>query len=110
MRDWQMQRTSDGRWTLAVPEIGAGADYSYVLDGDLVRPDPCSRFQPEGVHGPSRVIDPGAYRWGDADWRGIAKDDLVIYEIHVGTFSGLGTYAGALERLDHVLDLGATAV
>ena len=110
MRDWPMQRTADGRWTLAVPEIGAGADYSYVLDGDLVRPDPCSRFQPEGVHGPSRVIDPGAYRWGDADWRGIAKDDLVIYEIHVGTFSGPGTYAGALERLDHVHDLGATAV
>ena len=108
-RDLPMQRGEGGLWRVCVPGAEAGDDYSFVLDGQS-RPDPCSRFQPHGVHGASRVIDPASYRWRDSGWGGISKEDLVIYEIHVGTFSKAGTYAGALGRLDHILALGATAV
>ena len=73
-------------------------------------PDPASRSQPQGVHGPSEVIDPEAFRWTDGTWPGVALPDLVIYELHVGTFSPGGTFDSAIERLDAVVQLGATAI
>ncbi len=84
--------------------------YKYSLDGGPPYPDPASRSQPEGVHGPSGVIDPDDFRWSDDTWTGIALADLVIYELHVGAFTAGGTFEAAIERLDAVARLGATAI
>ena len=91
--------TSDGYWELRAPLMcGAGDRYRYRLDGDRTLPDPASRFQPEGVHGPSQVIDPRAFAWTDLGWTGTSLEHLIIYELHVGTFSPEGTFAGAAAR------------
>ncbi|GAB4212051.1 MAG: malto-oligosyltrehalose trehalohydrolase [Roseiflexaceae bacterium] len=87
-----------------------GDRYAYRLDGDDPRPDPASRYQPEGVHGPSQVVDPAAYAWGDAGWKGIPLEDAVIYELHTGTFTPRGTFDAVIERLDHLVELGVTAI
>ena len=87
-----------------------GDRYWYRLDGDRTLPDPASRFQPEGVHGPSQVIDPQAFAWTDLGWMGTSLQHLIIYELHVGTFSPAGTFAGAAARLDEVARLGVTAI
>src|SRR5882724_4367968 len=79
--------------------VEPGTDYFYRLDGERDRPDPVSRFQPRGVHGPSRVVDPATFRWSDSAWTGVEMADLVIYELHVGTFTGAGSFEAAIERL-----------
>jgi maltooligosyltrehalose trehalohydrolase len=86
------------------------ARYWYRLDGGHARPDPASRFQPDGVHGPSAVVDPAAFRWTDQHFRGHARRDLVIYELHVGTFSRAGTFEAVIPHLAALVDLGVTAV
>ncbi len=93
-----------------VAGAGAGADYRFRLDGGPWLADPVSRFQPEGVHGPSRVVDPDAFVWSDAGWRGVARRDLVIYELHVGTASERGDFAGVAARLGALAELGVTAL
>lgn len=100
----------DGTFAATIAEAKPGDRYRFLLDGHLARPDPCSRFQPEGVHGPSQIIDPSGFAWSHGDWRGVPRSSLIVYELHVGTFTAAGTYEAALERLDHILDLGATAV
>jgi 1,4-alpha-glucan branching enzyme len=80
-----------------------------VVDGHAY-PDPASRSQPEGVHGASEVVDPGAYAWTASEWRGRSWEETVLYELHLGTFSETGDFAGAIRHLDHVRELGATAV
>jgi maltooligosyltrehalose trehalohydrolase len=107
-RDVPMVRAGEV-WSLHIPGVTAGARYFYVIDGDRARPDPRSRFQPEGVHGPSQVVDPHAYRWRTAAPRR-PIEDLVLYEIHVGTFTPAGTYAAAAEHLAALAELGVTAV
>ena len=87
---------------------GPGEDYAFVLDGGERRPDPCSRCQPEGLRGPSRVIDPAALRRGGR--APVALRDLVLYELHVGTFSPEGTFDGAAARLAPLRELGVTAI
>ena len=82
----------------------------YLIDGNKERPDPVSRWQPDGVHGPSRVVDPDAFHWNDAGWKGIALEDYVIYELHIGTFTPGGTFESAIEKLDHLRETGITAV
>src|SRR5438128_6933443 len=104
-----MVKAADGTFSVIVPGVGAGNRYRYRVDGQGPYPDPASRFQPEGVHGPSQVIDP-AFAWTDGDWRGRPLEELVIYELHVGTFSPEGTFAGAMARLSQLADLGVTAV
>lgn len=99
-----------GYFSGLVPDLEAGALYTYLLDGTLERPDPASRCQPQGVHGPSQVLASDSYCWQDADWRGMALADLIIYELHVGTFSPVGTLAGVEERLDYLVELGITAL
>ncbi len=94
----------------AVLDVPAGSLYRYSIDGGMGRPDPRSRFQPFGVHGPSQVIDPTGYHWQDESWRGVAKRDLVIYELHVGAFTEPGTYQAAIDRLPELVDLGITAI
>jgi maltooligosyltrehalose trehalohydrolase len=91
-------------------EVPVGSLYRFSIDGGMGRPDPRSRFQPFGVHGPSQVVDPHAYAWQDEDWQGVAKRDLVIYEMHLGAFSEQGTYQGAIERLPELVGLGVTAI
>jgi maltooligosyltrehalose trehalohydrolase len=88
----------------------SGARYLFQLDGSSPLPDPASRFQPEGVHGPSEVIDPAAFTWTDSGWTSPRVDELVIYELHIGTFSDEGTFEGAARRLPELVRLGVTAV
>jgi len=90
-------------------EAGHGDDYRLVLDG-TAWPDPCTRWQPEGLRGPSRVFDPGTLAWTDAGWGGVALEDLVLYELHVGTFTPEGTFDAAIPYLDGLRELGVTAV
>ena len=93
-----------------VKDAGAGDRYSYILDGGTPLPDPASRFQPDGVHGPSQVVDAASFAWSDERWRPRPAHDLVIYELHVGTFSPEGTFAGVEQRLPYLRDLGITAI
>jgi maltooligosyltrehalose trehalohydrolase len=93
-----------------VEGVGPGADYFYLLDGERERPDPCSRFQPAGVHGPSRVVRPEDFAWTDSNWRGLPLKDYVIYELHTGTFTPEGTFEAVTRKLAHLKALGVTAV
>ena len=88
----------------------AGALYKYRLDGGDAFPDPASRFQPEGPHGPSQVVDPSTFPWTDGDWRGIGREGQVVYEMHVGTFTREGTWTAAERELPELADLGITVV
>ncbi len=90
-------------------QAGHGEDYRLVLDG-TAWPDPCTRWQPEGLRGPSRVVDPARFSWSDAGWGGVALEDLVLYELHVGTFTHEGTFDAAIPYLEGLRDLGVTAV
>jgi maltooligosyltrehalose trehalohydrolase len=99
-----------GGWLEAfVDGVGAGARYSYVVDGERRRPDPAARALPDGVHGPAEVVDPRAFAWKHPR-RPRRLRDLVIYELHVGTFTRAGTFDGAAAELDRLVDLGVTAV
>jgi maltooligosyltrehalose trehalohydrolase len=93
-----------------VPHISEGTDYFYVLEGERERPDPVSRWQPRGVHGPSRVVDPAAFHWSDQKWSGIPLKDFIIYELHTGSFTREGTLESVIPRLDYLRELGITAV
>ncbi len=99
-----------GVWEVAVPRVAAGDRYGYRIDGGDPLPDPVSRSQPEGVHALSEVVDPGGFEWTDAHWRGVALQDFVIYEIHVGTFTPEGTFQAAAARLPALQALGVTAI
>jgi len=91
-------------------DVSAGDLYAYLLDGEGPLPDPASRFQPQGVHGPSAVVDPRAFAWTDDGWRGVPLQQAVVYELHVGTFSETGTFTGVTERLPYLADLGVTVL
>ncbi len=105
-----LEPEADGVFAVTVPGIMAGARYSYRLDGRADRPDPVSHSQPEGVHGPSEVVDPAAFRWADGAWRGVPRGDLRLYELHVGTFTEAGTFDAVIPHLEELRDLGVTAV
>jgi maltooligosyltrehalose trehalohydrolase len=107
-----MQRGEGDIHETFVRGVGHGDDYTYVIDGSRTRPDPASRWQPHGVHGASRVVDPDTYRWSESarDWRGRPLASYVMYELHVGTFTERGTFEAAIERIDHLVELGVTAV
>ena len=105
-----MRQTTDGRFEADIENLPPGTRYQYRLDGERFRPDPVSRWQPEGVHGPSVVVDPATFAWTDAAFRGHALTDLVFYELHVGTFTAAGTFEGAIPQLDSLVDLGVTAI
>ena len=102
--------SGDGMFSDVVAGARAGDRYRYRLDGEGPYPDPASRFQPEGVHGPSEVVDASQFDWSDAAWSGVRVEDLVIYELHVGTFTPSGTFNGMVDRLEDLRDLGVTAI
>jgi maltooligosyltrehalose trehalohydrolase len=100
-----------GGWhELISPAAQAGSTYKFVLSNGLEVPDPASRFQPADIHGPSEVIDPGSYVWTDDGWSGRPWEECVIYELHVGAFTEDGTFRSAIERLEHLDQLGITAI
>jgi maltooligosyltrehalose trehalohydrolase len=99
----------DGQYFQGLIPAAAGDRYWYWLDGTARLPDPASRSQPDDVHGPSQVVDP-AFAWSDTGWRGIALEECIIYELHVGTFTPQGTFDGVISRLDYLCELGITAV
>lgn len=105
-----LSATGDGWFEVINRKAGPGTRYRYLVDGDGPFPDPASRFQPHGVHGPSEVIDPGTFSWTDVGWAGVPLTRLVLYELHVGTFTDAGTFRAAIERLPSLVDLGVTAI
>ena len=108
----QLARGDHGVFEAFADEVRVGADYGFVIDdSDTMLPDPVSRLQPQGVHGPSRVVDPNTFPWTDREWRGVAMRDLVIYELHTGTFTGEGTFASVIPYLRGLRrELGVTAI
>ena len=105
---------SGAEFVATVPNVSEGMDYFYVLDGgrdgERQRPDPVSRCQPHGVHGPSRVVNPNSFRWSDENWTGIPLKDFIIYELHIGTFTPEGTFENVIPHLTYLRDLGITAI
>jgi maltooligosyltrehalose trehalohydrolase len=103
-------RADDGVFTGTFTDVSPGDLYAYVLDGEGPFPDPASRFQPQGVHGPSAIVDPRSFEWSDDTWRGLPLEKAVVYELHVGTFTKAGTFTAAAERLPYLANLGITVV
>jgi malto-oligosyltrehalose trehalohydrolase len=105
-----MQAFGDGWHELVTSAARAGSRYRFVLPDGFRVPDPASRFQSVGVHGPSEVIDPATFRWTDDSWHGRRWEEAVLYELHVGAFTQEGTFRAAVEKLDHLVELGVTAI
>ena len=105
-----MARGADGYHDLVLAQAGPGTRYRYRVDGQGPFPDPASRWQPLGVHGPSQVVEWRDFQWTDAGWPGVPLEQTVLYELHVGTFTPEGTFAAAAARLPYLADLGVTAV
>jgi maltooligosyltrehalose trehalohydrolase len=105
-----LESQAAGRFTGVFDDVNPASDYSYHLDQGPARPDPVSRYQPAGVHGPSRIVDPADFNWSDQGWTGVSTADLIIYELHVGTFTPGGTFDSAIERLPMLRQLGVTAI
>ena len=105
-----MEPVCGGYYQVVVPKLREGAQYSYRLDGDRGLPDPASRFQPHGVHGPSQVVDLEKFRWTDQSWKGRALPESVFYELHVGTFTAEGTFDAVIPHLPELVDLGVTTI
>lgn len=102
---------SDGGWFELTTDLAApGSRYKFQIDGGIKVPDPASRYQPNDVHGPSEVVNPSAFAWEDEIWRGRSWEDAVLYELHVGTFSPEGTFAGVERHLRYLADTGVTAI
>ncbi|MCU0608731.1 MAG: malto-oligosyltrehalose trehalohydrolase [Chitinispirillaceae bacterium] len=105
-----MVKNDDGYWQVSIGDVAPGARYFYRLDDTVERPDPASFYQPEGVHGPSAIVDQAAHAWQDDTWQGVTREDMILYEVHIGTFTKEGTFDAAIGRLDHLVSLGVTAI
>jgi maltooligosyltrehalose trehalohydrolase len=106
-----LQAETEGYFSLLTASAEAGMRYRFRLDsGEALLPDPASRFQPDGPHGPSEIIDPGDFAWTDQMWRGRAREQLVIYEMHVGTFTPEGSWEAASRELPALAELGITCL
>ncbi|WP_420147581.1 malto-oligosyltrehalose trehalohydrolase [Spirosoma sp.] len=102
---------NDGNyWQALLSQVKPGDTYKFVLNGSFERPDPASLAQPDGVHGPSLAVDIGTFVWTDADWGNLPLEDYLLYELHTGTFTPEGTFAGIEDRLDYLVDLGINAI
>jgi maltooligosyltrehalose trehalohydrolase len=105
-----LEEREQGWFELITDAAHAGSKYQFQINATQIVPDPASRFQPCDVHGPSEVVDPRAFDWEDGGWRGRPWEEAVIYELHVGTFTPAGTFAGVIEKLDYLAELGITAL
>ena len=100
-----------GYWQITLNDVPPGSRYWYVLNEQTRRPDPASRFQPEGVHGPSQIVDPQSFSWTDRDWQGLSLEQFIIYELHTGTFTPEGTFDAIISNLPYLRDhVGLTAI
>jgi maltooligosyltrehalose trehalohydrolase len=109
VRELQLKQEMSGYYSVTDPASSAGILYRYQLDGNAF-PDVASRFQPQGVHGPSQVVDGRSFRWTDLKWKAPPLRELVIYELHVGTFTPEGTFEAIIPRLDHFKKVGVNAI
>lgn len=107
--DIELSQTALGYWEVITTQIKPGDTYSFIVDGKEL-PDPASLSQPESVHGPSEAIDLNDFGWTDSKWENPSQKDYIIYELHTGTFTDEGTFEGIANKLDHLLDLGITAI
>src|SRR5215472_13529712 len=105
-----LHQDANGYFSGRAPGIRAGSKYKYKLDGDELCPDPASRFQPDGPHGFSEIVDPHRFSWSDRNWTGIRLRGQVIYETHLGTFTQEGTWNSAATKLPYLRDTGITVV
>jgi maltooligosyltrehalose trehalohydrolase len=105
-----MQRCEGGWWASGAEDARPGTDYAFSIERGPAIPDPRSPFQPSGIHGPSRVVDHGAFAWNDDEWRGLPLAGSILYECHIGTFSPEGTFDGATGRLEYLAALGVDAI
>ncbi|HEV3486897.1 MAG TPA: hypothetical protein VG106_15910, partial [Vicinamibacterales bacterium] len=105
-----LDRESDGYFSGMAEDVRPGDRYWYRLDRERLRPDPVSRFQPDGPHGPSAFVDPLAFEWSDEHWPGVPREGQVVYEMHVGTFTPEGTWAAAAAQLEALAELGITVI
>ena len=110
LRVIELEPEGDGYFSSLDQGGRAGDLYKYRLGETGDWPDPASRFQPKGVHGPAMVVDPKTYRWNDASWKAPAYRDLVIYELHIGTFTEEGTFRAAIEKLEYLVELGVNSI
>ncbi len=110
VRMLKMRQEAQGYWEVLAEGVDPGVRYQYELDERLLRPDPASCFQPAGVHGPSAIIDHAAFDWHDGAWKGMRPDEMILYELHIGTFTPEGTFDAAAQRLDDLQELGVNAV
>jgi maltooligosyltrehalose trehalohydrolase len=109
IRELPAQTDSSGYYSVEDSDAKPGMFYQYRLDGNVF-PDPATRFQPFGVHGPSEILASNTFVWSDQGWRPPKPGDLIIYELHVGTFSSAGTFRAVIEHFDHLLRLGVNAI
>jgi len=108
-RSVEMEPESDGYFSALVEDVPVGSLYRFRLDGgEKLYPDPVSRFQPDGPHGPSQIVDPFRFEWTDHEWKGRSIKGQVVYEMHIGTFTPEGTWEAAMLELPHLVDLGVT--
>jgi maltooligosyltrehalose trehalohydrolase len=109
VRDAEQPLDEGDGWWRGTAEGASGDTYTYVVDG-AEWPDPCSRFQPDGVKGPSEIVDSSSFDWQARDWSGLELDTLVLYELHIGTFTAEGTFDAATRHFAELADLGVTAI
>lgn len=105
-----MEQLEYGYWQVTAEGIEPGTRYLYQLDGSKDLPDPASYYQPEGVHGPSEVFDQQSFTWTDEDWSGVPLEEIILYEVHVGTFTPEGTFEAIIARLPQLKELGINAI
>lgn len=105
-----MVQDDRGYWKVTAEDVEPGTLYFYKLEGSLERPDPASHFQPESVHGPSQVVDRNTMQWNDREWSGVPLEEMIIYELHVGTFTPAGTFDAIIPRLKELHELGVNAI
>jgi maltooligosyltrehalose trehalohydrolase len=109
--EWfDMEKGKGGYWTKTIASVASDTAYWYRLNGDIQRADPASACQPNGVNGPSRVVDHRSFSWADSGCQQVALEDYIIYEVHIGTFTPEGTFTAAAERLPYLKEMGITAV
>jgi maltooligosyltrehalose trehalohydrolase len=105
-----MEKTKEGYWKLYVKSLKPGTKYMYQLNKEKIQPDPASHYQPQGVFAPSAVVNHKKYKWTDEKWQGINQENLVMYELHVGTFTSKGTFNAIIDKINELAELGITAV
>jgi maltooligosyltrehalose trehalohydrolase len=105
-----MTAHENGWWSVAVTTAGPGSDYCFAIDAGKSLPDPRSRYQPNGINGPSRIIDQAAFSWTDQRWQACPLPAAILYELHIGTFTSEGTFRSAIAGLQHLVELGITHV